>query len=168
MKCATDVHYVIDFAYVGIVEFESWDDSRPRSVHRIEIESNESYQPGEFYRRELPPILGALKKVKIEYADIVIDGYVHLASPLKWGLGMHLSHAMNDQTNILGIAKSRLPIASDYIRVYRGKSKRPLYVSSNNYREFEMQDIVSSMHGSYRLPTLIKAVDQVSRGIFLT
>ena len=87
---------------------------------------------------------------------ILIDGFVHIKPPGK-GLGSHLY----DQTNclVIGVAKNSLKIACNYALIYRGKSKRPLYVSAIGIDLNRACGWIRSMHGKYRIPTLIKLAD---------
>ncbi len=62
MKLAIDVHYRETFAKVVSVEFEQWQDSTPLDIHIVEMEDFLEYEPGAFYKRELPCIMEILKK----------------------------------------------------------------------------------------------------------
>ncbi len=58
MIACVDVDYRDLGAVAACVCFEHWDDSRPVLESAIEIHGVEPYEPGRFYRRELPCILG--------------------------------------------------------------------------------------------------------------
>ncbi len=53
-----DVDYRDLSAVAACVCFEHWTDGRPVLESAIEIRDVEPYAPGQFYRRELPCILG--------------------------------------------------------------------------------------------------------------
>jgi deoxyribonuclease V len=48
--------------------------------------------------------------------------------------------------------------------VLRGGSARPLYVTAAGLSADEAARRVRDMHGPYRIPTLLKRVDQLCRG----
>ena len=87
------------------------------------------YIPGKFYRRELPCILKVYGRVKEEIDLLLVDGYVFLENDRK-GLGGHLFEALRGKTPVIGVAKSFYRGCRNYREVYRGKSGRPLFVSS--------------------------------------
>ena len=85
------------------------------------------YRPGEFYRRELPPLRAVLAKA--DGIDLlVIDGYVTLDPDGRPGLGAH-AHA-EFGVAVIGVAKTRFASAAHAVPVIRGGAKRPLYVTS--------------------------------------
>ena len=49
------------------------------------------------------------------------------------------------------------------VPVLRGKSTRPLFVTSAGIDVQKSAELVAQMHGAHRLPTLLKAVDQLVR-----
>jgi deoxyribonuclease V len=52
-----DVDYRATGARAACVLAESWTDATPSSEHSVDISSVEEYEPGNFYRRELPCLL---------------------------------------------------------------------------------------------------------------
>lgn len=117
------------------------------------------YEPGAFYRRELPCLLDVLARGP--RADIVVvDGYVWLGDG-KAGLGAHLHAALGGA--VVGVAKTRFAGATDAIAVCRGVSRAPLYVSAAGMSTEEAAAMVAAMHGPYRVPTLLKRVDMLAR-----
>ena len=94
---------------------------------------------------------------------IVIDGYVWLEEN-KIGLGGHLFAALNEKIPVVGVAKTRYKIHSKVREVLRGNSNNPLYVSAIGVGVDEAAKNVKNMHGEFRLPTLLKQVDQICRG----
>ena len=64
---------------------------------------------------------------------VVVDGYVWLPPKGYPGLGAHLYETLGKATPVVGIAKSLFAGAEAcefVVTVYRGMSKRPLYVTA--------------------------------------
>lgn len=161
MKAAIDVYYERDKSIAGCVVFKDWQDSCPIETKRIVLPSAKEYRPGEFYVRELPCILSILKSIDYVFDTIIIDGFVHLKKGK--GLGTHLFESLPYPSSVIGVAKNPLKIADKYITIMRGKSKRPLFVSSIGCSlEYAAKSIVS-MHGHHRIPTLLKLADTITR-----
>jgi deoxyribonuclease V len=53
--------------------------------------------------------------------------------------------------------------AENVQEIVRGKSKQPLYISAVGLSISQAAEHVHSMHGPYRIPTLLKRVDLLSR-----
>ena len=163
MILAVDSHYQAGCAHVAGVAFETWSASQPRAVYRSQVDGARAYVPGEFYKRELPGILALLKTHDLSPATIVIDGYVYLDGASKPALGKYLYDALNGRTRIIGVAKRPLSgIASRYA-LLRGASSRPLYVTAAGVALTHAKACIASMHGGYRMPTLLKMADRESR-----
>lgn len=163
MKAIVDVHYYGNIAIAGCIEFTEWKDNRPSNSITVKSKISYPYVPGKFYKRELAPILALLEKTGKEYEFLIIDGYVYLKSPLNLGLGGYLAERLSYEAAVIGVAKNYLKVADKYVEVYRGKSKKPLYVSSVNFPLNEAERLVKSMHGNNRIPTLLKQVDLLCR-----
>ena len=160
MILAFDVKYFEDkSATIVAVVFKDFKDSKPISIYRKKIEKVLEYVSGSFYRRELPCIISLLPDVKEEIDTIIVDGYVFLGD--KPGLGAYLKERVGGTVNIIGVAKSYCE-GSDAIEIFRGESRKPLYVSSSGIDPVEAADLVSNMHGEHRIPTLLKKVDQLT------
>ena len=163
MNLAIDVYYRDDTAIVAGITFSSWRVCKPNQELVIHVSKFGGYQPGQFYKRELPCMLELLKQIEPLPSCIVIDGYVYLGADKKPGLGKHLYDALNTQSAIIGVAKNRFgdtPIEAELIR---GNSTRPLYITSVGINQVKAKQLISSMCGEYRLPTLLKRVDQLCR-----
>jgi len=165
MILAVDVQYERDTATVGAVAFAHWFDGEAAATYRSVVLGVEPYVPGEFFRRELPCILRLLTEHALEPDTIVVDGLVYLDGISTPGLGKYLFDALGGRTPVIGVAKSRFAAAPDDIRVFRGKSKTPLYVTSVGIPLSAAKKYVVSMHGRFRIPSLLKKADQVSRMI---
>ena len=47
--------------------------------------------------------------------------------------------------------------------IVRGESKNPLFITSEGIAVDEAAKLIQSMHGEFRIPTMLKLVDQLSR-----
>jgi deoxyribonuclease V len=161
---AVDVHYQKGGpATAAAVMFSKWEDEEASFQDVMVFPHPEEYVPGKFYLRELPCIVPLIEKIgKISPLDkIIVDAYVDLEKN-RPGLGRHLQRALGDGIEIIGVAKTLFKNAPSR-PVYRGTSKRPLYVSSTGDIEEACQK-VAQMAGSFRIPALLKRVDQLARG----
>jgi deoxyribonuclease V len=163
MFAAVDVHYpptggaraalvlAPDAAFTTIV-----------SEKTVFIEHVTEYQPGEFYRRELPPIRAVLADVD-DLDLLIIDGYVTLDPTGRPGLGAH-AHA-EFGIPVIGVAKTRFTPAAHAIPVVRGNTTRPLYVTAVGIPPSDAAHLVRTMAGRFRLPDALRRVDDLSRGL---
>ncbi len=165
MIACIDVGYREDTARAACVTFEDWEDAKPLGEHILDIDQVEPYVPGQFYRRELPCVTAVLNELSIAPDIIVIDGYVWLDDDGRKGLGVHLYEALDETTPILGVAKTRFATATNAVEILRGSSDRPLLITSMGMDQDEAADCIRRMHGSNRIPTLLKRVDQLSRSV---
>lgn len=165
MILAVDVRYWEKCAAVAGVGFAEWRDDYPETELVTFIEVPAAYQPGQFYKRELPCILKLIQEHDLHPECIVVDGFVYLDGSSKPGLGSHLYHALDGEVPVIGVAKSPFKgIAPEY-QVYRGTSKKPLYVTALGIDSDKAKELIRKMHGKHRLPTLLKRVDQLCRGL---
>jgi len=79
------------------------------------------------------------------------------------GLGAHLYEALGKTVPVVGVAKTQFLSASVAVTVTRGNSRRPLYVSAACMDLETAARNIQSMHGPFRVPTLLKKVDQLCR-----
>lgn len=167
MILAFDTYYFEDKARTVAIAFENWQDAQETTVYEETIAGINEYVPGEFYKRELPCILSLLKQIPLENCKaIIIDGFVVLDDDGKLGLGGYLYEALSNKTPIIGVAKnnfSAIHILKE--AVYRGNSQKPLYVTSKGINLQIAADKIKNMDGTYRIPTLLKKVDSLGRGI---
>lgn len=105
MILVVDVDYKNTTANVAALVFEDFTDDSVLSTYTKVVEKISEYQPGEFYKRELPCILEILKIVKEKIDMIIVDGYVWLNSNNKPGLGGHLFQSLNKKIPVIGVAK---------------------------------------------------------------
>jgi deoxyribonuclease V len=163
MLACVDVDYRDDQAVAACLLFSAWPDEQPAAERVQRIARVEPYQPGQFFRRELPCLLSVLATVAERLEAVVVDGYVWLHDTDSPGLGAHLYEALRRAVPVIGVAKTRFASARGAREVVRGDSRRPLYVSSAGLDVDEAARNVQSMHGPYRIPTLLKRVDHLCR-----
>ena len=120
----------------------------------------EPYRPGEFSRRELPPLRAVIPAAD-ELALIVVDGYVDLDPDGRPGLGAHV-HA-EFSVPVIGVAKTAFGTATHAARVLRGQSSRPLYVTAAGMTIADAAVLVTEMSGRFRTPDALKTVDRLAR-----
>lgn len=162
MLACVDVDYRDDHALAACVLFRGWTDAKSAGTHLEVITEVQPYQPGKFYLRELPCLLAVLAKVQEPLETIVVDGYVWLQDEQSPGLGGHLYSAL--KLPVIGVAKSRFLAAGSAKPVFRGGSQKPLYVTAAGLDVDQAARNIESMHGPFRVPTLLKLVDQLCRG----
>ncbi len=119
-----------------------------------------SYRPGEFYRRELPPLRAVLDGLS-GLGLLVVDGYADLDPDGRPGLGAH-AHA-EFGIAVIGVAKSRFRTATHAVPVLRGSSVRPLFVTAAGMPRADAADLVRRMTGRYRLPDALRRADTLAR-----
>lgn len=155
-----DVDYRDDGARAGLVAFADWGDA-VAIAERVEVVLEvAAYEPGQFYKRELPCLLRVLEGLKPRL--IVVDGYVWLGDD-RPGLGAHLFRALDGRAQVVGVSKTEFTSATRAIPVLRGGSARPLFVSAEGIELGGAADAVRSMHGDHRIPTLLRRVDRLCR-----
>jgi deoxyribonuclease V len=162
---AVDVDYRESEVVAAAVGFASWTDAHTTIEVVVTSDAPPApYEPGRFYRRELPHVVSVLALLAPPFEAIVIDGYVWLdgAHALP-GLGAHLYDALGGTVPVIGVAKTAFAGASA-IEVVRGESARPLHVTAVGIAATVAAEHVLAMHGDYRIPTLLKRVDRLARG----
>lgn len=167
MFACVDVQYRENDANAACVLFENGSDSHPTQTAVVTVLTPNEYQPGEFYRRELPCLRAVLQSLPIQPTTIIVDGYVWLG-PDRPGLGWHLYQALEQRVSIIGVAKTSFRDNSIALAVRRGTSDRPLYVTAAGIDPDQGATFIQQMHGRFRIPTLIKNVDQLARGLPLS
>jgi deoxyribonuclease V len=160
MIAAMDVHYFETGCAAACVLFSDYRDRRPSASYTRILPTPADYVPGEFYRRELPCLVTLLQQINPLPDEIVIDGYVMLGdSP---GLGQHLFKYLDSKISVVGVAKSKFK-GSFGIEAFRGKSTRPLYITSAGIDQQKAAEKIRIMHGAYRIPTILKQADILAR-----
>jgi exodeoxyribonuclease-5/deoxyribonuclease V len=165
MILAFDTYYYENKALTICIEFEKWSDKTIYKVHHEVLENVPDYISGEFYKRELPCILSLFQKIKSDSIEaIVVDGYVFLDEADKYGLGGHLYESVERKIPIIGVAKTNFGgDFSQKLEVFRGSSKNPLYITAIGIDKNEAKHHVLEMYGEFRIPKLLKELDQLTR-----
>lgn len=165
MILAFDTYYFDSKAKTICLEFEQWKESENFKVHTEIIENVEEYIPGEFYRRELPCIISLLNQIDLKNIEaIIVDGFVYLDDDKKYGLGGYLYEKLNKQIPIIGVAKTNFAsIEKDKKALLRGDSIKPLFITAIGIDLEEAFQKVQSMAGEFRIPTLLKELDRLTK-----
>jgi deoxyribonuclease V len=158
---AVDVHYLDDggarAAMIAADDRRFSQVTRTRAAMLAEVEP---YHPGEFYRRELPPLRAVIPAAD-ELALIVVDGYVDLDPDGRLGLGAHVHAEFG--VPVIGVAKTAFGPATHAAQILRGLSSRPLYVTAAGMTIADAAVLVTEMAGRFRVPDALKAVDHLAR-----
>jgi deoxyribonuclease V len=163
LYCCVDVDYRSDHAVAACVGFEHWTDEAPcleRVVLSLAIPA--PYEPGRFYVREMPYLIELLRELPTLPKVIVVDGFVWLA-PGVAGLGAHVFEAFEQRAAVVGVAKSAFGATSPGELVFRGQSRRSLFVTAAGMPVDEAARGVAAMHGRFRIPTLLRRADRLAR-----
>lgn len=162
MIAAVDVDYRDPSAVAALVLFSDWTDPAPARELTATVSAVKPYQPGMFFEREMPCIEAALRAAGVTPDALVVDGYAWLA-PGRPGLGAHVHQALGGAVPVVGVAKTPFASAAGAVPVLRGQSRRPLWVSAAGIDVNAAAAAVRSMHGPYRVPTLLQRVDRLCR-----
>jgi len=163
MITCIDVDYQGTQAHIACLVFKDWTASVPEKTYTLMVNDIADYTPGEFYKRELPCILNILELVKEEITLVIVDGYVWLDTKNRPGLGAYLYKKMNEKIPVIGVAKNKFK-GSDYMgEILRGDSQKPLFITAAGIELPKAMEHVQLMHGEFRIPTILKMVDQVCR-----
>lgn len=160
---------ILDVAYEGAeanaasVVASEWEDSEPVRECSARISNIAEYVPGEFFKRELPCLKEVLGCLPDPPDIIVVDGFVTLDAQGTQGLGAHLFTALGSSTPVIGVAKTGFAKATHAIEIKRGESERPLFITAMGIEPQHAARCIQSMHGEFRIPALLKRVDQLSR-----
>jgi deoxyribonuclease V len=158
-----DTFYKNIGATAACILFSDWADGDIIRQFVEQIKEVKPYEPGRFYKRELPCLLHVLDKIAEPIDTIVIDGYVWLDEKNSPGLGSYLYEALGKSLPVIGVGKSRFKDAKFAQKVFRGKSKRPLYITSVGINSGIAAGYIRKMHGKHRIPTMLKEVDRLCR-----
>jgi deoxyribonuclease V len=155
-----DVDYHDVSATVALVGFTAW----PDEIAALEIVHRSSrppaaYEPGKFYEREMPYVLGILARVTEPLDAVIVDSYAWLG-PDRPGLGARLHDIIH--APVIGVAKTSFKGASS-IEVTRGASANPMFVTAAGIDAAVAADHIRAMHGPFRIPSLLKRCDALCR-----
>ncbi|MBK8567913.1 MAG: endonuclease V [Saprospiraceae bacterium] len=161
MIFAFDTYYTEKTARTVCVGFEEWTSQELAFLNMEELPIQDDYESGQFYKRELPCILSLLEKVVVKEGDVlIVDGFVFLDEEGRLGLGGHLYESLSLKLPVIGVAKNNFATISSLKRaVFRGESKKPLYVTAIGMDLDEAAENIGNMAGTYRMPDLLKKLD---------
>lgn len=165
LKAALDVHYKGDKAKAVCVLFDDWNATSLHSVYSVETGRTAAYEPGQFYKRELPCLLDVLKAVDLTKVDtLIVDGYVYLNDEQQPGLGAWLYRALPQAIPVIGVAKRKFyRTGKAAVPVKRGSSHQALFVTAIGIEVSRAASLIQNMAGDYRMPTLLKQLDGLTR-----
>ena len=163
MIAALDVAYGPRGAATACVLFQAFADARPASSHVTHLAQVEPYEPGSFYKRELPCLLAALAAAPVAPSIVIVDGYVWLSADRRPGLGARLHEALGGHVVVVGVAKTGFAGSAFAEAVLRGTSAKPLYVTAAGAEASVAAGWIRSMHGPHRLPTLLQRADRMCK-----
>ncbi|MCH7295377.1 endonuclease V [Acinetobacter higginsii] len=166
MILAIDVHYKENSAFIAGVIFPVWESTTPKQIYTKHIHPIAEYESGNFYKRELPCILALLHDIHDPIDYIIIDGYVTLGHEGNAGLGSHLWQNLIPKIPVIGVAKNYFKDTPKACELIRGKSLKPLYITSIGIDLEQAKQYIMRMSGQHRIPNLLKLVDQESRAFF--
>lgn len=159
---AVDVDYreAEDKAVIAGVLFQDWS-SEECAVINVVIDGVEPYEPGQFYKRELPCILELLKHVTVKLGCVIVDGYVYLGHDQHDGLGAKLYHEVS--IPVIGVAKTHYDGTPPEAFLTRNNTTKPLYVTAIGGCPIAARSCIEQMAGDFRIPGMLKFVDHCCR-----
>jgi deoxyribonuclease V len=128
----------------------------------VDVAQVAPYEPGAFFKRELPCILAVLAEARHMIDMVVVDGYVFLEQDAP-GLGAKLHETLEGSVAVMGVAKTSFH-GGQAVEVLRGASGTPLYVGAVGLDPQAAASLVLKMKGSHRLPDALRRADALSRG----
>ncbi len=154
-------------AGVGMLGFHDWCDTTAAWERTLMADDCGEYEPGAFYKRELPALSQALAQCPVVPDVIVVDAYVCLDEHGREGLGYKLWEHLGRGIPVVGVAKTSFASAPPNWAICRGSSKKTLFVTSVGYDLEQAKADILAMHGAYRMPALLKRVDHLARQALL-
>ncbi|MEM1136563.1 MAG: endonuclease V, partial [Bacteroidota bacterium] len=154
MIAAFDVDYKQGEAHSACIIFKDWEDDIPYKTYELTTTEIAAYEPGAFYKRELPCLVSLINLITEKITVYIVDGYVFLGD--KKGLGYYLHKFYEEKIPVIGVAKTRFYKNNQCIEILRGESKNPLFISSIGVDLNKAAESVKKMHGAFRIPTLLK------------
>src|SRR5262245_47524285 len=161
MIACVDVAYHDTRGVAAGIAFRDWLDETVVAERVTSLPDVPPYQSGQFFIRALPCLLAVLR-ILPPVQVILIDGYVSLDKQ-RPGLGSHLYQSLDGRVAVVGVAKKPYQGAENVQEITRGRSRQPLYISAIGLNLREAAEHVSSMGGPYRIPTLLKRVDGLTK-----
>ena len=165
MLVALDVAYFGTRGHAVAVAFTDWTTAEVTASYSVTLDQVLPYEPGAFYKRELPCLLAVLAQVDLAVVScLLVDGYVTLGAEARPGLGQYLHLALDRRLPVVGVAKTRFAgVGPQVASVRRGHSQNPLYVTSVGLPLAEAARLVGGLPGPYRFPTVLKHLDDLTK-----
>lgn len=133
---------------------------QPLAIVNSYIENVEPYVSGEFYKRELPCVKRLFEEHQLKPLVTIIDGYQNLNESK--ALGEYIAEELTEHI-VIGIAKNKHINDPGSEEVFRGTSKKPLYITHSHSNESKLGDLIQEMAGENRLPDMVKLADTECR-----
>lgn len=155
-------------AVLGGVVLSAFADPEPAHEFVLPFSSVADYEPGHFYKRELPCLLKGLEHIHIQLnvpdiQTVIVDGYVWLDAHHKPGLGARLFDELAGRVPVIGVAKSAFKDIDQAEQVYRSQSQRPLFITAAGMDGRVAAEKIRQMAGQSRLPDMVKRADRLCR-----
>lgn len=163
MISSFDVDYKNNMAHAACLVFEKPTDKIFAAQYTKVISDIAPYEPGKFFKRELPCLISLIELINEPINTFIVDGYVWLNNERKPGLGAYLYEHFNQKIAVIGVAKRSFANNDIAIPLYRGESTNPLYITSAGISQEEAKSIIFQMYGDFREPLLLKQTDQLSK-----
>jgi deoxyribonuclease V len=159
-----DAHYARAGGAAAALVADSWVAERSIDEQSVWVDEVAPYRPGAFFERELRCLMQVLGRVD-RPTLVVIDGYVVLDGQGRPGLGAHLHERLGGSVPVVGVAKTAFQGSLFAQRIVRGSSLWPLFVTAKGIDPGEAAELVRTMRGEYRVPTLLARVDGLARAL---
>ncbi|MDZ4683419.1 MAG: hypothetical protein SH848_09100 [Saprospiraceae bacterium] len=110
-------------------------------------------------------MISLLKQIDLNGVRVIIvHGFVVLDAADKPGLGGRLYEYLDKKIPIIGVAKTNFAQNITNKRaVVRGQSSKPLFVTALEMDLDTAADLTKNMHGNYRMPTILKELDRLTK-----
>lgn len=112
MILSIDVQYSGNTAFVAGVAFKDWCSESPEKEFVSILHDIAEYEPGNFYKRELPCILRLIEEHNLMQETIVIDGYVFLDVERRHAKRVLPSSLGSISPNALGVIDNHICLGS--------------------------------------------------------
>lgn len=149
---------------VSGVSFTQWNSGRAENVFLSKVENTEDYLSGEIFARELKIVNTLLSQTKAQPDYILLDGLVYSDGKAEPGFGKRLYDELGGNVVIIGVVKKQIQGLPDECGVCRGESKTPLFVTAVGIDLEAAKELLLSMHGKFRVPSILKLAEKKSRG----
>ncbi|GLY14072.1 endonuclease V [Kineosporia sp. NBRC 101677] len=165
-----DVRAAVDVGYppsggarAALVLSDSPEFARITGTRVSMVDEVAPYEPGQFYKRELPAVRAVLAELTELPHLLVVDGFVDLDPAGTPGMGRYVHREFG--ITVVGVAKTAFRTAEHALEVRRGASARPLHVTAAGMPPEDAATLVQRLSGPHRIPDALRAVDRLSRGL---